>query len=152
MAVESKASSTWSGDLMKGSGSVTPASGAFETLGLTWHARAESREKGSSPEELIAAAHAGCFAMALSHGLSTAGHVPTQLRTSATVTFQAGEGIKGIRLTVEGDVQGRGGKSEGGVPGIESAGSSPHHVGRAAGQVADSGWCRRRDSNPGPST
>jgi lipoyl-dependent peroxiredoxin len=106
MAVESKASGTWSGDLMKGSGSVTPASGAFETLGLTWHARAESREKGSSPEELIAAAHAGCFAMALSHGLSTAGHVPTQLRTSATVTFQAGEGIKGIRLTVEGDVPG----------------------------------------------
>jgi osmotically inducible protein OsmC len=106
MAVESKASSTWSGDLMKGSGSVTPASGAFETLGLTWNARAESREKGSSPEELIAAAHAGCFAMALSHGLSTAGHVPTQLRASATVTFQAGEGIKGIRLTVEGDVPG----------------------------------------------
>lgn len=106
MAVESKATGTWRGDLMKGSGSVRPASGAFETLRLTWNARAESREKGSSPEELIAAAHAGCFAMALAAGLSRAGHVPTQLRTSATVTFQAGEGIKGIRLTVEGKVQG----------------------------------------------
>ena len=106
MAVESKASGTWSGDLLKGSGSVTPASGAFETVQLTWNARAESRENGSSPEELIAAAHAGCFAMALSAGLSKAGHVPTQLRTSAAVTFQAGEGIKGIHLTVEGEVPG----------------------------------------------
>ena len=106
MAVESKASGIWSGDLIKGSGSVTPASGAFETLRLTWTARAESREKGSSPEELIAAAHAGCFAMALSAGLSRAGHVPTQLRTSAAVTFQPGVGITGIRLTVEGDVHG----------------------------------------------
>ena len=106
MAVESKADGIWSGDLVKGSGSVTPASGAFDTLKLTWNARAESREKGSSPEELIAAAHAGCFAMALAAGLSKAGHVPTELRTSATVTFQAGEGIVGIRLTVVGNVPG----------------------------------------------
>ena len=106
MAVESKADGIWSGDLLKGSGSVTPASGAFDTLKLTWNARAESREKGSSPEELIAAAHAGCYAMALAAGLSKAGHVPTELRTSATVTFQAGEGIVGIRLTVVGDVPG----------------------------------------------
>lgn len=106
MAVESKASGIWSGDLLTGSGSVTAASGAFDALRLTWSARAESREQGSSPEELIAAAHAGCFAMAFANGLSKAGHVPTELRTSATVTFQAGEGIKGIRLTVEGNVPG----------------------------------------------
>ena len=108
MAVESKAHGTWHGDLMKGSGSVTPASGAFGTIPLTWNARAESREKGSSPEEMIAAAHAGCFAMAFANGLAKAGHTAKELRTSATVTFQAGEGIKGIHLTVEGDVPGIG--------------------------------------------
>src|SRR5579859_6652859 len=111
MAVESKASGIWSGDLIKGSGSVTPASGAFETLRLTWTARAESRESGTSPEELIAAAHAGCFAMALSFGLGNAGHPPERLDTSARVAFQPGAGITAIHLTVRGR-----------VPGLDAAG------------------------------
>lgn len=91
---------------MSGEGRVTPASGAFPEQQLTWNARAQSRESGTSPEELIAAAHAGCFAMALSNGLAKAGYPATELRTSATVTFQAGEGITAIKLTVSGDVPG----------------------------------------------
>jgi len=111
MAVESSASATWIGDLRDGRGSVRPASGAFSELSLTWRQRAESRESGTSPEELIAAAHASCFAMALSFGLANAGHPPERLETSARVGFQAGEGITGIRLTVRGR-----------VPGIDEAG------------------------------
>ena len=106
MAVESSASATWRGDLMGGSGSVRVASDSFPEQALTWRARAESRERGTSPEELIAAAHAGCFAMALSFALGQAGHAPEQLDTSARVTFQAGEGITGIVLTVSGRVPG----------------------------------------------
>jgi len=106
MAVESSASATWQGDLIGGSGSVQVASGAFGDQALTWRARAESRESGTSPEELIAAAHAGCFAMALSFGLAQAGHAPERLDTSARVTFQPGQGITGIQLTVRGRVPG----------------------------------------------
>ena len=106
MAVESSASATWQGELMGGSGSVRVASGAFAEQALTWRARAESRESGTSPEELIAAAHAGCFAMALSFGLGNAGHPPERLETSATVTFQPGAGITAIHLTVRGRVPG----------------------------------------------
>src|SRR5205807_9433503 len=106
MAVESSASATWNGDLMGGRGSVRPASGAFAELPLTWRQRAESRESGTSPEELIASAHAGCFAMALSFGLGQAGHPPERLDTSARVTFQPGQGITAIHLTVRGSVPG----------------------------------------------
>ena len=106
MPVQSSAEATWKGDLAHGSGSVRPASGAFGEVGLTWRQRAETRESGSSPEELIAAAHAGCFAMALSYGLGNAGHAPEQLDTRAEVTFQGGEGITGIHLRVRGRVPG----------------------------------------------
>jgi osmotically inducible protein OsmC len=106
MAVQSSAQATWRGDLVHGSGTVRPASGAFGEVALTWHERAETRESGTSPEELIAAAHAGCFAMALSLGLDKAGHPPERLETSANVSFQAGEGIPAIHLTVRGTVPG----------------------------------------------
>ena len=106
MAVESSAEATWEGDLPGGSGRVRVASGAFPEQALTWRARAESRAAGTSPEELIAAAHAGCFAMALSYGLGQAGHAPEALDTSARVGFQAGQGITGIHLTVRGRVPG----------------------------------------------
>lgn len=111
MAVESRADATWAGDLMHGQGSVRPASGAFGEVELTWKQRAETRESGTSPEELIAAAHAACFAMALSHGLAGAGTPAEKLETSAQVTFQAGEGITGIHLRVRGT-----------VPGVDEAG------------------------------
>ena len=106
MAVNSNAGATWQGDLGSGSGTVRPASGAFGELALTWKQRAETRDAGTSPEELIASAHAGCFAMALANVLSGAGHKPERLETTARVTFQAGEGITGIHLTVRGTVRG----------------------------------------------
>ena len=106
MTVESNATATWEGDLAGGQGTVHPASGAFPDLSLTWHRRAESREVGTSPEELVAAAHASCFAMALAHGLATAGFPPKHLDTSARVTFGAAEGISAIYLTVKGKVPG----------------------------------------------
>ena len=106
MTVDSTAFATWEGDLATGQGTVRPASGAFPELSLTWHRRAQSREIGTSPEELIAAAHASCFSMALSNGLATAGFPPKHLDTSARVTFGTPEGISAIHLTVKGRVPG----------------------------------------------
>jgi osmotically inducible protein OsmC len=73
---------------------------------VSWPSRAEQANGKTSPEELIAAAHSSCFSMALSHGLSQAGTPPTRLDTQADVTFQPGEGITGIHLTVKGQVPG----------------------------------------------
>jgi osmotically inducible protein OsmC len=106
MPVESRADATWNGDLMKGSGHVQPASGAFPELQLSWRERAETRASGTSPEELLAAAHAACFSMALSHDLAQSGHPPERLETSARVGFQAGEGVTGVQLSVRGRVPG----------------------------------------------
>jgi lipoyl-dependent peroxiredoxin len=106
MAVVSKASAVWVGGLATGSGIITAASGALPELPISWKKRAEEREGGTSPEELIAAAHAGCFAMALSHGLGQAGTPPARLETAAAVTFQPPEGITAIHLTVRGQVPG----------------------------------------------
>jgi len=98
----------WRGSLLEGSGTIDSASsGAFGGLGVTWKARSEDETGGlTSPEELIAAAHAACFSMALSSGLSKDGRVPEELRTSASVTFQPGEGITRIALRVDGRVPG----------------------------------------------
>ena len=108
MAATSRAEATWEGDLMKGSGTVKPASGAFGTLPITWAARSERAEgeTRTSPEELIAAAHAGCYSMAFSNGLAKAGHAPERLDTTATVDFVPGKGITHITLSVRGRVQG----------------------------------------------
>ena len=105
MATERRAEVTWRGDLMSGSGTIeNVSSGALGGLEVSWPARAEEPGGKTSPEELIAAAHATCFSMALSHGLAQEGHPPERLETSATVTFQPGEGITRIALTVEGQV------------------------------------------------
>ena len=106
MAVESSASTTWNGDGPSGTGTVRVASGAFPEQAITWKTRGVSRESGTSPEELIAAAHAGCFAMALAFGLSGAGHPPERLDTTARVAFEPGPGITAIHLTVRGRVPG----------------------------------------------
>jgi lipoyl-dependent peroxiredoxin len=108
MATERRAAVTWNGDLMSGSGSIDEVgSGAFGQLGVSWPARAEEQSGGkTSPEELIAAAHAACFSMALSHGLAQAGTAPERLNTSATVTFVPGTGITKIDLVVRGAVPG----------------------------------------------
>jgi osmotically inducible protein OsmC len=107
MATDRKAEVTWQGDLMSGNGRIdSVTSGAFGVLDVSWPARWEAPEGKTSPEELIAAAHATCFSMALSHGLAQAGHPPEELKTSATVTFQPGEGITKIALDVAGRVPG----------------------------------------------
>jgi osmotically inducible protein OsmC len=99
---------SWEGSLMDGSGTIEQVgSGAFGPLPVSWPARTEDASGGkTSPEELIAAAHASCFSMALSHGLAQAGNAPERLDTSATVTFVPGTGITKIALTVKGRVPG----------------------------------------------
>src|ERR671934_1325454 len=107
MATERKAEVTWTGDLMSGSGRIeSVTSGAIGGLDVSWRARSEEPGGKTSPEELIAAAHATCLSMALSHGLAQDGHAPEELETSATVTFQPGEGITKIGLEVVGRVPG----------------------------------------------
>ena len=107
MATERTATVTWRGDLMSGSGEIEEvSSGAVGGLDVSWPARSEEPGGKTSPEELIAAAHATCLSMALSNGLAQEGHAPDELDTSATVTFQPGEGITKIALTVEGRVSG----------------------------------------------
>jgi osmotically inducible protein OsmC len=108
MATEKTARATWEGDLMSGSGRVSTGSGVLAEEGVTWSARAEDAE-GVSPEELIAAAHATCVSMALSHGLAEGGHAPTRLETEATSTFDktdAGFRLTSIKLTIQGEVEG----------------------------------------------
>lgn len=88
MAAVRSASVTWSGDLMAGNGTVTAnSSGLFNDLPVSWAARTEQPEGKTSPEELLAAAHASCYAMALSGGLARAGTPPEELHVSADVTF-----------------------------------------------------------------
>jgi osmotically inducible protein OsmC len=107
VATDRKAEVTWRGDLMTGTGRVdTVTSGAVGGLDVSWPARSEEPNGLTSPEELIAAAHATCFSMALSGGLAREGHAPEELKTSATVTFQPGEGITKIVLDVAGRVPG----------------------------------------------
>ena len=92
---------------MEGSGTIeSVGSGAFGPLDVSWPARTEDQRAETSPEELIAAAHASCFAMALSHALAQDGHAPEHLSVSATVSFQPGEGIQRSVLDVEGNVPG----------------------------------------------
>jgi lipoyl-dependent peroxiredoxin len=107
MATDRTAEVTWNGDLKSGKGSIdSVTSGAFGSLDVDWRARSEDGQTKTSPEELIAAAHAACFSMALSNGLAQAGHPADELKTSATVTFQPGEGITKIALHVSGKVPG----------------------------------------------
>ena len=106
MATTRNAACEWHGSLTEGSGRVSLESSGLGTFDVTWASRAEDPDGRTSPEELIAAAHASCFSMALSSGLAKAGHPPTTLNTSAEVDFQPGEGITGIRLHVSGDVPG----------------------------------------------
>jgi osmotically inducible protein OsmC len=107
MAAERRADVVWEGSLIEGSGTITKTgSGALPELPVTWASRTESPDGRTSPEELIAAAHASCFAMALSHALAQAGNAPERLETSATLTFVPGTGITKSVLTVNGRVPG----------------------------------------------
>ncbi|HEV8249390.1 MAG TPA: OsmC family peroxiredoxin [Gaiellaceae bacterium] len=107
MAAERRAEVTWSGDLLHGEGVIeSVGSGAFGPLPVSWAARTEEPGGNTSPEELIAAAHAACFSMALSSGLAQAGHAPESLSTTATVTFVPGTGITKSVIDVQGTVRG----------------------------------------------
>jgi osmotically inducible protein OsmC len=108
MASEKTARATWFGDLTGGSGRVSTGSEVLSEESVSWSARAEGAE-GVSPEELIAAAHATCVSMALSHVLAEGGHAPTRLESSATAIFDktdAGFRMTKIQLQIEGEVDG----------------------------------------------
>jgi lipoyl-dependent peroxiredoxin len=105
MAAISRADAVWKGDLTSGSGRVKPASEAFDELPVSWASRAESQHGKTSPEELLAAAHAACYSMAFSNGLSKAGHKVEELNTTAEVEFVPGT-ITSVKLTVRGRIGG----------------------------------------------
>src|SRR5918912_4390986 len=115
MAAVRRADVTWRGDLVGGKGVVTTSSsGLFKQADVSWARRSEADANGiTSPEELLAAAHAACFAMAFSAGLGRGGTPPESLNVSATVTFdRVGEGFKVVSSALE--VRGR-------VPNIDQA-------------------------------
>ena len=110
MSAVRRAEATWNGDLMTGSGVVSAtSSGAFTDLPVSWASRTETPDGRTSPEELVAAAHAACFCMALSAGLGRAGTPPESLEVSASVTFEQiedGWKVASSTLTVTGKVPG----------------------------------------------
>jgi osmotically inducible protein OsmC len=109
MHAESSATTSWEGTLAHGSGQTTLASGVAGPLAVSWAHRTERSAGTTSPEELIAAAHASCYAMAFSHELAEAGATPEHLDVSATVTFEIVNGapsISRVALTVRGTAGG----------------------------------------------
>jgi osmotically inducible protein OsmC len=106
MALDSTGRAHWEGDLTEGSGTATLDSGAVGPMKVTWKARSEAHDGVTSPEELIAAAHAACYSMAFSARLGKAGGTRIVLDTEATATFVPGEGITGISLKVRGSADG----------------------------------------------
>lgn len=96
MAV-SKAQAKWTGTLKEGNGTMKGASGHFDAP-FTFVSRFEGAASGTNPEELIGAAHAGCFSMFLAAQLTTAGHPPTSVETTATVHLGAGPTVSKIEL------------------------------------------------------
>ncbi|HSH22212.1 MAG TPA: OsmC family peroxiredoxin [Candidatus Caenarcaniphilales bacterium] len=110
MQATRSATAVWHGDLFGGSGNVTAnTSSLFRELPVSWGSRTEEPSGRTSPEELLAAAHAACFSMAMSNGLAKAGHAPDELETRADVTFEkqeAGWRVTRSRITVRGRVPG----------------------------------------------
>ncbi len=127
MAAVSSASAHWEGSLAEGSGTAVLESSGLGSFDVSWKARTEGTAGTglTSPEELVAAAHASCFSMALSASLARAGVPPTSLDTRAEVTFsqvEGGWGITSIALSVRGV-----------VPGISAETFSEHAVGAKDG-------------------
>ena len=109
MAVERTANAEWQGDLLSGSGTVSTQSGAVRDATIKWSSRAEAADENTSPEELIAAAHAACVSMALAHGLAQAGTPPQRIESKATSTFdKVGDGFRmtKMHLRIRGTVDG----------------------------------------------
>jgi osmotically inducible protein OsmC len=113
--MKSRATAEWRGDLMSGQGKTSVASGVFQGAGLSWKARTEGVAQMTTPEELLAASHASCFSMALSHALAQGGHPPKKLETSCVVEFgpKAGGGFEVRSSALE---------VKGWVPGLDAAG------------------------------
>jgi osmotically inducible protein OsmC len=106
-----KSTAQWQGDGLKGKGTLTSQSGAFQSLPYSFQTRFQNEDgkAGTNPEELLAAAHAGCFAMAMSFALTNAGHAPEELRVTGEVDIvktDAGFAIKNINLDLEAKVAG----------------------------------------------
>ena len=104
-----KATNVWKGDLMSGTGQVSfDSTGVAGPLDVSWPARAEEPGSQTSPEELIAAAHASCYNMGLSSALSKGGNTPEELATSAVVTFsmEGGPHVSNIAIQVRARVPG----------------------------------------------
>ena len=109
MAVERTAKATWEGDLFEGSGQVSTESGSVSNATVKWSSRADEADENTSPEELIAAAHATCVSMALANVLAQAGTPPARLESEATSTFEkTGDGFRmtTMRLSIRGEVEG----------------------------------------------
>ncbi|MCR2764813.1 OsmC family protein [Microbacterium sp. zg.B48] len=108
MTVTSEAKTVWKGGLTDGSGTVAFQSSGIGTFDINWKARSEGSTSFTTPEELIAAAHASCFSMAFSNGLAQNGTPPESIETTASVTFKPGTGITGSHLNVNAVVPGLG--------------------------------------------
>jgi lipoyl-dependent peroxiredoxin len=106
MATIRTANAHWEGSLLEGAGTVSLDSSGIGSYEVSWASRANDANGKTSPEELIAAAHSTCYSMALSHALAGAGTPPRTVDTKADVTFQPGEGITGIHLTVRASIPG----------------------------------------------
>jgi osmotically inducible protein OsmC len=110
MAIERRADADWEGNLLEGSGRVELSSSEAASLPVTWASRVESPDGRTSPEELVAAAHAACYAMAFSHYLNNSGTPSTRLHVTAVVTFSPKEGggfyVSDSALDVRGVVPG----------------------------------------------
>jgi osmotically inducible protein OsmC len=110
MTAVRRGSATWSGDLTSGAGTVSAESSAlFSDLPISWAARTEESGGKTSPEELLAAAHAACYSMAFSNKLAKAGHIPERVDVTADVTFlkeEAGWKVATSHLSVRGRVPG----------------------------------------------
>lgn len=107
--MESRASATWEGDLFTGGGTTSLATGAAGPLPVSWPSRTEAANGKTSPEELIAAAHAACYSMALSNVLASGGNTATRLNTDAVAIFEKKEPgwrLTRMALSVRGDVPG----------------------------------------------
>ena len=107
--MDSRARAVWRGNLAEGSGETILASGVAGPLPVSWAGRTETANGNTSPEELIAAAHAACYSMALSGGLTRAGTPPTTLETAAVASFEktdAGWRLTRMDLSVVGEVEG----------------------------------------------
>ena len=106
MPVDSKAQTRWNGDLLSGSGHTKLASSGAAEFDVNWTARSQGSASVTTPEELLAAAHSSCFAMAFSNELSQNGTPPTEVNVSAVVSFVPGTGVTTSVLSVSATVPG----------------------------------------------